>query len=78
MDDPIDEKERKQEEILVVTKADITKRQIAEFVENQQRIERFAFQMPVTASPMCFAPAQTMGIVGFTRFQSVLKKDISK
>lgn len=48
MDDPIDEKERKQEEILVVTNADITKRQIAEFVENQQRIERFAFQMPVT------------------------------
>lgn len=48
MDDPISDGERRQEEILVVTQAEITKRQLAEFVNDQQRIERFGFQMPVT------------------------------
>lgn len=48
MDEPIGEGERRQEEILVVTQAEITKRQLAEFVNDQQRIERFGFQMPVT------------------------------
>lgn len=48
MDDPISEGERKQEEILVVTQAELTKRQLAEFVNEQQRIETFGFQMPVT------------------------------
>lgn len=47
MDDPIDDKERKQEEVLVVTQSDISKRQLLQFVSSQQRIERLGFQMPV-------------------------------
>ena len=47
MDDPIDEKERRQEEVLVVTQEEITRRQLIDFVSNQQRIERLGFQMPV-------------------------------
>ena len=47
MDAPIDDKERKQEEVLVVTQADISKRQLLEFASHQQRIERLGFQMPV-------------------------------
>lgn len=47
MDAPIDDKERKQEEVLVVTQSDVSKRQLLQFVSNQQRIERLGFQMPV-------------------------------
>ena len=47
MDDPIDDKERKQEEVLVVTQQEVSRRQLIEFVSNQQRIERLGFQMPV-------------------------------
>lgn len=48
MDDPIDAKEIKQEEVLVVSQQEVTRRQLIEFVSNQQRIERLGFQMPVT------------------------------
>ena len=48
MDAPIDDKERKQEEVLVVTQQDVSRRQLIAFANNQQRIERLGFQMPVT------------------------------
>ena len=47
MDAPIDDKERRQEEVLVVTQQEVSRRQLFEFVSNQQRIERLGFQMPV-------------------------------
>lgn len=48
MDDPISEKDRKQEEVLVVTHADITKRQLLAFAQEQMKVEEYSFQMPVT------------------------------
>ena len=47
MDEPISEKEIKQEEVLVATRQDITKRQLIEFAQNQARTETMAFQMPL-------------------------------
>lgn len=47
MDEPISEGERKQEEVLVVTQAEITKRQLLAFAQEQMKVEDYAFQMPV-------------------------------
>lgn len=47
MDDPISEKDRRQEEVLVVTNAEITQRQLLQFVQEQMKVEEYAFEMPL-------------------------------
>ena len=48
MDDPISERDRKQEEVLVVTHAELTQRQLLAFAQEQMKVCDYAFQMPVT------------------------------
>lgn len=48
LDDPISEKEKQQEEVLVVTHAELTQRQLLQFAQEQMKVEEYAFQMPLT------------------------------
>lgn len=48
MDDPIPEKERNQEEVLVVTHAELTQRELLQFAQEQMKVEEYAFQMPLS------------------------------
>lgn len=48
LDSPVSEKERQQEEVLIVTHAELTQRQLLAFAQEQMKVEEYAFQMPLT------------------------------
>lgn len=48
LDDPISEDDRKKEEVLIVTAAELTQRQALAALQEQMKIEDYAFQMPTT------------------------------
>lgn len=48
LDDPISERDRNQEEVLVVTHAELTQRELLQFAQEQMKVEEYAFQMPLS------------------------------
>ena len=48
LDSPVSDKERQQEEVLIVTHAELTQRQLLAFAQEQMKVEEYAFQMPLT------------------------------